>query len=119
MLSVIKNYTVLLDLWTDSLISVKDTEMRARIIGVSAQMETFDFFFGVTLGELILRQSDNLSRTLQKSTISASEGQCVADMTVRTLQSIRNDSNFDLFWEKTTQDANKAGTTEPSLPNPD
>ena len=72
--------------------------------------------YSVTLGELILRHSDNLSRTFQKSTISAAEGQCVADMTVRTLQSIRNDSNFDLFWEKTTQDANKAGTTEPSLP---
>ena len=64
MLSVIKNYTVLLHLWTDSLTSVKNTVMRARIIGVSARMETFDFFFGITLGELILRHSDNLSRTL-------------------------------------------------------
>ena len=46
LLSVMKNYTVLLDMWTDSLISVKDTDMRARIIGVSAQMETFDFSSG-------------------------------------------------------------------------
>ena len=88
LLSVIKNYTVLLNLWTDSLTSVKNTEMRAHIICVSAQMETFDFFFRITLGELILRHIDNLSRPLQKSTISAAEGQCVADMTVRTLQTI-------------------------------
>ena len=46
LLSVMKNYTVLLDMWTDSLISVKDTDMRAHIIGVSAQMETFDFSSG-------------------------------------------------------------------------
>ena len=63
-----------------------------------------------------MRHNDNLSRTLQKSTISAAEGQCVADMTVRTLQTIRNDSAFDLFWEKTAQDVNKLGITEPSLP---
>ena len=40
----------------------------------------------------------------------------MADMTVRTLQTIRNDSAFDLFWKKIAQDANKLGITEPSLP---
>ena len=40
--------------------TVKDTEMRARIIGDAAQMKEFDYYFGVSLEELILRHSDHL-----------------------------------------------------------
>ena len=32
--------------------------------------------------------------------IFTSEGQLVADMTRRTLQSMRKEENFDLFWDK-------------------
>ena len=46
------------------------------------------------LGELILHHSDNLSKTLQASHISAAEGQKIATMMVKTLQSIRKDGNF-------------------------
>ena len=80
---------------------MKDTESQARILGVSAQMQTFQFFYGVVLGELILRHCDNRSRTLQKESISAAQGQEVADLTVKTLRSIRSDQNFELFWENT------------------
>ena len=44
----------------------KDSDPTARIIGVASQMATFDFYFGVCIGEMILRHSGNLSRTLQK-----------------------------------------------------
>ena len=44
-------------------------------------MMKFDFFFGVMLGQTVLSHSDNLSRTLQKGDISASEGQDIAEMT--------------------------------------
>ena len=47
--------------------------MKARIQGVAAQMKKFEFFFGVSLGLLILRHTDNLSRTMQKSDMSAAE----------------------------------------------
>ena len=67
---------------------MKDTESQARILGVSAQMQTFQFVYGVVLGELILRHCDNRSRTLQKESISAAQGQEVADLTVKTLMSI-------------------------------
>ena len=63
--SVIDNYTALLKTWQESLQATKDTEMRARIIGVSSQMNTFPFF-GVMLGQLLFSHSDNFSRTLQK-----------------------------------------------------
>ena len=75
-----------------------NTETKARIQGVSAQMKFFKFLFGVMLGELILRHTDNLSRTLQHKIISAAEAQEIARMTVRTLKSIRSDEAFDLFW---------------------
>ena len=39
---------------------------------------------------------DNLSCTLQASTLSACEGQSIVKM---TLQSLRSDECFDLFWE--------------------
>ena len=49
----------------ESLAHVRETEMRACIIGVQSYMKTFDFFWGVLLGELILQHSNNLSKTLQ------------------------------------------------------
>ena len=36
--------------------------MKARIQGVSAQIKKFDFFFGVSLGYLIMRHTENRSR---------------------------------------------------------
>ena len=43
--SVMENYDVLQSTWDEALSIVKDTEGKARIIGVASQMETFDFFF--------------------------------------------------------------------------
>ena len=71
---------------------------------------------GVTLGELILRHTDNLSRGLQKADVSAAEGQKIAGLTVKTLQSLRTDCNFQLFWEKTIRDADRLKVNGPSLP---
>ena len=46
--SILDNYNVLLVLWDESLEHVKDTEMKARIQGVAAQIMKFDYFFGVS-----------------------------------------------------------------------
>ena len=54
----------------------------------------FEFYYGVTLGELILKHTDNLSKTLQHKTISAAEGQECASLTLRTLQSVRSDDTY-------------------------
>ena len=114
--SIIDNYTALLETWQESLGATKDTEMRARIIGVSSQMNTFSFFFGVMLGQLLFSHSDNLSRTLQKRDISAAGAQEVASMTLKTLEKIRNDTDFHLFWFKVTKIANKLDVEEPQPP---
>ena len=51
-----------------------DTEMKARISGVHVDMKTFDKAYGVYVGGLILRHSDNLKKALQSRTLSAVQG---------------------------------------------
>ena len=114
--SVLDNYTALQETWEEALEVAKDTETRARILGVAGQMKMFSFFYGVVLGELILRHCDNLSRTLQKTDISAAEGQEVAELTVKTLISIRSDDHFQIFWEKTSSHAQTLHVSDPHLP---
>ena len=72
--SIICNYAVLQNTWEEAVDIVKDTESKARINGVAAQMKKFEFLFGTILGEMLLQHCDNLSQTLQSKTISAAEG---------------------------------------------
>ena len=73
--SIINNFKVLQATWEEAIEVVQDSETKTRIHGVAIQMETFDYFFGNLLGQLILKHADNLSITLQHQNISASEGQ--------------------------------------------
>ena len=107
LLSILKNYSVLLSTWETAQEVVKDTESKARIQGVCSQMNTFDFLFGTMLGEMVLRHTDNLSRSLQGKTCSAAEGQQIGSRVVRTLETVRSDESFELFWLKVT------GTADP------
>ena len=95
--SILKNYNALVEsidsakvtdmkaLWVESIDSAKVTDMKAHSRGCITD-EYVQLFFGVNLGNLILCNSDNLSRTLQKVDISAAEGQEVVSMSMRTLQ---------------------------------
>ena len=53
--SVIKNYAIFQELWPECLDCTKDTETKARILGVEAQMKTFNYLFGELLGKLFLK----------------------------------------------------------------
>ena len=48
--------------------------------------------------------------------MSAAEAQKVAEMTVRTLQSVRNAEMFELFWTKVTKMASDVNVNDPVLP---
>ena len=65
---------------------------------------------------MILRHSDNLSRTLQKKDLSAAEGQHVAGLVKATLQSMHSTDQFDLFWKVLTKKAAQLNIDEPVLP---
>ena len=56
--------------------------MKACIHGVASQLKTFSYLYGIFLGDLILRHSNNLSHALQKADISSAQGQEVTYMTV-------------------------------------
>lgn len=114
--SVLQNYHVLQEVWDEALDYVKEQEMRCRIRGIALYMQTFDFLFGTVLGETILRNCDNLAKALQKERLSAAEGNTMASLTVQTLQSIRSDNSFKLFWEKTDQMRKDLGVNEAALP---
>ena len=47
---------------------------------------------------MILRHTDNLSKTLQNPELASTQAYEIAMLTVKTLQSIRAEENFDLFW---------------------
>ena len=115
--SILSNYNILQDVWEESLSETSsDPTLKARINGVSTYMKKFDFFFGINLANLLLRHSDNLSKSLQKGDISASEGQDMARMVVSTLKSLRNEDQFMMFWNKVQRDAKEKHVDEPSLP---
>ena len=114
--SVIANYKVIQAVWEESLDVVRDSEIRARINGVQHCMTTFEYLFGIFLGELLLKHTDNLSKTLQNPKLSSYEGQQVAALTSKTLNSMRTDSSFELFWTKVTSMQNSLEVNDPILP---
>ena len=52
-------------------------------------MYTFNYFYAVTILQLALRHSDNLSKTLQKSFLTSYQEKEMADLTLQTINSIR------------------------------
>ena len=92
--SILSNYKNIQDLWDEALEGSLDSDIKAKIQGVSSQMETFQFYFALLLAEMVLRHTDNLSKTLQKPELSSLEGYEIAMLTVKTLQSIRTETNF-------------------------
>ena len=71
--SIVANYAALQSQLDEAVEVTRDTEMKYRLYGVSAQMRKFEFLFGVTVGEMLLGHTDNLSQALQKKTLSAAE----------------------------------------------
>ena len=96
--SFLDNWLPLQKLWQESLsVGGLQPELRRRIIGVQAQMETFEYYFEVTIMQKIPRHSDNLSRSIQSLDLTATDAKYLANCTVETLEKIRNDRDFDLL----------------------
>ena len=72
--------------------------MRGRIIGMQSQMHSFNYYFGVYVLQLLLRHSDNLSKSLHNSDMLACEGQALAAISIKTLEILHNDDSFDSIW---------------------
>ena len=114
--SIVANYDNIQLLWETAVCATSDTEMKARIQGVASQMQTFRFLFCLLLSEMILRHADKLSQTLQQPKLSSIEAHGVAMLTVKTLETLRTDDNFDLFWQKVVMTKEQVDVDEPQLP---
>jgi hypothetical protein len=63
-----------------------EPDVRGRIIGCQAQMKTFNFFFGLHLGQRVFSHTDNLSAALQKASLSATDAKHLTNLTVKALK---------------------------------
>ena len=114
--SIIENYTILNQLWDECLEKRLDPDVKGRIIGVKTQMAKFSLLFGLHLSERILKITDNLSKTLQKESLSASEAQYIANHTVKPLKPMRSDEISELFYKHVQCLRVHTHIEEPSLP---
>ena len=114
--SIMEHYDTLSQLWDECLETRLDPNIKGRIIGVQTQMTTFDLLFGLQLSMKFLKITDNLSRTLQKQSMSAAEGQAVAELTVKTLKSRHTDGNFNAFFSLCNYFCKHYNINLPTLP---
>ena len=68
-------------------------------------MTSFDFFFGLNLGILLYRHTDNLSKTLQAKKMSAVSAYNIAILTRKAIASLRTDESYLLFYKKVVKNA--------------
>ena len=113
--SILENYSVLSQLWEECLEARMKPDLKRRVIEVKTQLGSHQLLFGLKLSEKILRVTDNLSRTLQKTSLSAAEGRTLAKMTLETLMSMRTDKAFVLFLETVKRDCDRLDTDQPTL----
>ena len=98
--SKIDDCEILFAVWEEAQGGHLDGEMKARVIGVETQMHTFDFLYSVFLGELILRHTDNLSKSPQHKSLSDAEGQHLARLTLEVRQSLHDSDRFNAFYRQ-------------------
>ena len=94
-----------------------NSRVRCQVIGVQTQMQSFNFFFGIQLGVLVLRHTDNSSSTYDKH-------KCTCHIIklrklqnyVFQLQGMREEGSFRMFFEKVRAPKRKLEINDPKLP---
>ena len=93
-----------------------DPAAAGPIIGVWSQMSEYKLLFGLELSNKILCITDNLSKALQSQSMTAAEGQKVAELSVQTLKSMRTDECFTTFFRFVNKLRQNNGVAEAVLP---
>ena len=62
-------------------------------------MNTIKFLFLCLLGKMVLMNTDSFSRALQDKSITAAEGQELAQNTMKSLEKVRDVDSFNNLWE--------------------
>ena len=71
MQSILDSWVALQQVWNQSFGGNLEPDFKGRIIGVKSQMNTFKYFYGVTILQLVLKHIDNLSKTLQTLSLTS------------------------------------------------
>ena len=79
-------------------------------------MKAFDYVHVVYLVDVIFGHSDTLGKTLQSPTLFAVQGQDCVNMTVKVLEKLRNEKNFNLIWDHVTAKAKSFEVDDLKLP---
>ena len=87
----------------------------AKANGLLTRMELYDVFFGLKLSQLIFTASEQFSTNLQGKDTILSDATCGADLLVSHLKSLRNDCNFNRFYDAVLAESAEL-TEEPILP---
>ena len=74
MKNILDNWVALQQVCDESLNEILDAEIKGRIIGVKSQTSNFNYFYGITILQSVLRHSDNLSKTFQKPSLTSCQG---------------------------------------------
>ena len=114
--SSIGNFNVLRQLWDECLGNKLDVDVKGSLIGANSQISKYDLLYGLHLCERILKITDNLSKTIQNESMSASEARSTAQQTVLMVKGMRNDTMFDLFYQLIDYVRQHTVNEEPSLP---
>ena len=95
---------------------VLQPDLHARIIRCKAQMEQFDFFFALHLGEHLYSHTNILSKDLHGTNVVAVSGERLANLTKETLTKIpSSDQSFDHFYANVVR-RSEGLLDEPTLP---
>ena len=68
------------------------------------------------LAERILKHTDNLSRTIQASSMPAVKARSLSRLCIAVFEKIRTDDCFDQFWALVELTRESLGVSEPILP---
>ena len=87
---IIDSHVPLFKLWVQCLNESLDFDTKSHSPFISV--------FGLRLGQKLYGMTDNLSKTLQKEKMSALSGKNLSELTIKTIQRMRNDKDFFLFF---------------------
>lgn len=112
--AVIKNYAIIcFELEQISKDSCGEPSRKAS--GLLALMEKFSTYYGLKLSFLVFSATEQLSKTLQSSSITAQEAYMAAAAAKRFLKRQRMESSFEYFY-RTVVEESKDLTMPPTLP---
>ena len=97
---VINNYEAPMKVWIHCLDNGEmESELKGRIIGVKIQIKSFELYFGLHLGTWCYSHIDNVARSVQNKGMSACSSKRLANLTMQTLETLRNEERYENFYE--------------------